>query len=80
MDHLLHSEQVQAIGQSSSWVLDRFILFCKRIGLAIEGREMELLSFLASLESIRAKDNHFVDEMGRVQEERGRSLIDGDLC
>jgi len=45
MDHLLHSEQVQAIGESSSWVLDRFILFCKRIGLAIEGREMELLSF-----------------------------------
>jgi len=37
--------------------------------LAIEGREMELLSFLTSLESIRAKDNHLIDDRGRVQEE-----------
>jgi len=44
-----------------------FILFCKRIWLAIEGREMEL-SLLASLESMRAKDNHLVDR-GGVQEE-----------
>jgi len=39
------------------------------MGLAIKGREMELLSFLASLDSIRAKDNHLVDDRGRVQEE-----------
>jgi len=35
-------------------------------GLATEGREMKLMSFLASLESIRAKDNHLVENRGRV--------------
>jgi len=63
------SEQVRTVGESSSWVLDCFILFCKRMGLAIEGREMGLLSFLASLDSIKAKDNLLVDDRGRVQEE-----------
>jgi len=63
------SEQVRDVDESSSWVLDRFILFYKRMGFAIEGREIELLSFLASLESIRAEDNHLVDDRGRVSEE-----------
>jgi len=48
-------------------------------GLAIEGREMESLSFLASLKSITTKGNQFVDERGRDQDERGRSLLDGDV-
>ena len=33
--------------------LRRMIFFCKKMGLAIKGREMELLSFLASLEANR---------------------------
>ena len=48
------------------------------MGLAIKEREMELLSFLASLESINNKDKQFVDERGRDQE-RGRSFFDGDI-
>ena len=62
-------EQVRPVSESSSWVLDRFIIFCKRMGLAIEGRESELLSFLASLDSIRAKDCTVADVRDRVQEE-----------
>jgi len=56
-----HCEQVEVVGESFSWVLDRIIFFCKRMGLAIKGREMELLSFLASLESFSTKGNLFVD-------------------
>ena len=51
------------------------------MGLAIEGREMELLSFLGkktSMESISNKENQFVDKKGRDQE--GGSLFDGDMC
>ena len=54
--------------------------FARGWGLAIEGREMELLSFLAPLESTSNKENQFDDEMGRDQEEGGRSLFDGDMC
>ena len=42
----------EAVGESSSWVMDCIILFCKRKGLAIEGKEMGLLSFLAKLDSM----------------------------
>ena len=38
--------------------------FYKRMGLAVEGREMELLSLLASLETINNKGNQFVNERG----------------
>jgi len=50
------------LGEGSTWVLDRIIFFCKKIGLSIEGREMELLSFLASLEANRMKGVHVVEE------------------
>jgi len=60
-----HDEQVKVVGESSSWVLDRIIFFCKRMRLTVEGREMELVSFLASLESTFNKENQFVDERGR---------------
>jgi len=43
------------VSEGSTWVLERMIFFCKKMGLAIEGREMELLSFLASLEANRVK-------------------------
>jgi len=42
------------VSVSSAWVLERMICFCK-MGLVIEGREMELLSLLASLEANRMK-------------------------
>jgi len=46
------------------------------MGLAIKGREMKLLSFLASLESVSNKDNQFVDERGRAHEAtRGGKII-----
>jgi len=73
-----HCEQVEVVGESSLSVLECIIYFCKRMGVGIEGREMELLSFLASLESISHKDNQFVDERGRDQEGR-RSSFDGDM-
>jgi len=60
-----HCQLHQAGGESSSWVMDRIILFCTRTGLAIEGKEMELLSFLASLDSMNNKANQLVDERGR---------------
>ena len=69
MYHFLLSVTKFGLLVSSSWVLDRFILFLKRMGLVIKGREMELLSFLASLDSVRAKENHLVNDRGRVQEE-----------
>jgi len=67
-------------GESSVWVLGRIILFCKRMGLAIDGKEMELLSFLATLDSLGNKANQSGEEKGREHEEGERSLFDGDLC
>jgi len=43
----------------SAWVMDHIIHMCKRMGLAIEGREMELLACLASLEA--NKESHVGD-------------------
>ena len=60
--------------------MDRIILFCERMGLAIEGKEMKLLSFLATLDSMNNKANQLVEERGRDQEEGQRSLFDGNLC
>jgi len=59
-----HCDQVKVVGESSSSVLDRIVFFYKRMGLAVEGREMELLSLLASLETINNKGNQFVNERG----------------
>jgi len=56
------------------------MLLCKRMGLAIEDREMKLLSFLASLESISNKGNQFLDQRDWDHEERLRSLFDWDKC
>lgn len=41
--------------RGSGWVMDHIIPMCKRMGLGIEGREMELLAFLASLEPTRKR-------------------------
>ena len=48
-------------------VMDRIIPICKRMGLAIEGREMELLAFLASLEANKKKGGH-VGNQSNVEE------------
>jgi len=56
------SIDLENLGEASPWVLDRIIFFCKKMGLAIEGREMELLSFLASLETNRMRYDHLVEE------------------
>jgi len=74
-----HYERAEVVGEGSSWVLDPIIFFSKRMGLVIGG-EMELLSFLASLESFSTKSNQFVDDRGKDQEEGERLLIDGDMC
>jgi len=42
--------------------LDRIIFFCKKTVLSIEGREMELLSFLVFLEANRMKGDLVVEE------------------
>jgi len=75
-----HCQFSEIVGESSDWVLDRIILFCKKMGLAIEGKEMKLLSFLAMLDSLNNKANQLREEKGREQEEGDRSLFDGDLC
>jgi len=64
--------------RGSAWVVDHIILMCKRMGVAIEAREMELHAFLASLEANKKKGsdvgNQFdvedVEEM--VGKRRGR--------
>jgi len=43
------------LSEGFAWVLDIIIFFCKKMGLAVEGREMELLSFLGCLEANRMK-------------------------
>ena len=53
---------LEKLSEGSAWVLDRIVFFCKKIGLSIEGIEMELLSFLASLEANRMKGDHVIDE------------------
>jgi len=75
-----HCQLPEAVGESSSWVMECIILFCKRMGLAIEGKEMELLSLLATLDSTNNKANQLVEERGRDQEDEERSLFDEDLC
>ena len=67
-------------GESFDWVLGRIILFCKKMGLAIEGKEMKLLSFLATLDSLNNKSHQLGKEKGNEQEEGERALFDGDLC
>jgi len=53
-----------------------FSFFCEYMGLAIEGREMELLSFLASLQANRKKGFQVVVENGGL-EVGDRTLLDG---
>ena len=50
------------------------------MGLAIEGKEMELLSFLVTLDSLNNKANQVGEEKGREQDEGVRSSVDGDSC
>jgi len=56
--------------RGSAWVLDHIIPMCKRMGLAIEGRETELLAFLASLEVYKKVRNQ-VDVQHEVEEVAG---------
>ena len=74
-----HGGVIAEDGESSDWVLDRIILFRKKMGLAIEGKEMELVSFLATLDSLN-KSHQLGKEKGHEQEEGERALLDGDLC
>jgi len=50
------------------------------MGLAIEGKGMELLSFLATIDSLNNKAKQLGEEKGREHEEGVRYLFDGDLC
>ena len=61
--------------RGSAWVMDHIVPMCKRMGLAIEGREMELLAFLASLEANKKVTNQ-VDDQFDVEEEVGEEDID----
>jgi len=63
--------------KGSASVLDRIIFFCKKMGLAIEGREMELLLFLASIEADRVKGNHLFEESVGDEVVRDRLFSDG---
>jgi len=45
-----------------AWVMDYIILMCKRMELAIEGREIKLLAFLASLEANKKTRNQVDDQ------------------
>jgi len=68
------------VSEGCAWVLKRMILFYEKMGMAIEGREMELLSFLASLEANRMKGDKLVEEsMGDVVA-RDRLFSDGANC
>ena len=60
------SSYSQNVNEASARILQRMVCFCK-IGLAIERRQMELLSFLASLEANRMRGDQLVEEsMGDV--------------
>jgi len=67
------------VSEGSAWVLERMIFFCKKMGLAIEGREMELLSFLASLEANRMKGDQLVEESRGDAVARDRLSSDGAI-
>ena len=60
--------------RGSAWVLYHIIPMCKRMGLAIEGREMELLAFLASLEANKKVRNQ-VDVQFDVAEAVGKEDV-----
>jgi len=65
------------VSEGSTWVLERNIFFCKKMGLAIEGREIELLSFLASLEANRMRREQLVEESMGDEVDRDRLFSDG---
>lgn len=48
--------------------MDHFIPFCKTMGFKVEGREMELLASVASLEANRKKGRQQVVNMDGEQE------------
>ena len=65
------------VSEGPAWVLERMIFFCKKMGLTIEGREMELLSFLASLEANRVRREQSVEERMGDEVDRVRLFSDG---
>ena len=60
---VLISHKIWGKGESSIWFLDRIIFFCK-MDLAVVGREMELFSFLASLEANKMKWDYLFESVG----------------
>ena len=54
--------------------MDHIIPMCKRMGLAIEGRETELFAFLASLEANKKIRSQADDQFG-VEEAVGEEDI-----
>ena len=60
--------------RGSAWFMDHIIPMCNRMGLAIEGREMELLAFLASQEANKKVRNQ-VDVQFDVAEAVGKEDV-----
>ena len=71
------SSDLGIISEGSAWVLERMVFFCKKMGLASEGREMEFISFLASLEANRVRRKLSVEESMGDDVDRDRLFSDG---
>ena len=61
--------------RGSAWVMDHIIPLCKRMGLAIEGRETELLAFLASLEANKKIRSQADDQFGVEEAVREEDIV-----
>ena len=59
--HFLVMAMIIILTGGQAWVLDHIIPMCKRMCLAIEGRETELLAFLASFEANKKVRNQVDD-------------------
>jgi len=71
------SSDSRIVSEGSAWVLERIVFFCKKMGLAIEGRVMELLSFLALLEANRVRRKQSVEESMGDEVDRDRLFSEG---
>ena len=66
-----------SLDRGSAWVLDHILPMCKTMGLAIEGRESELLAFFASLEATK-KTSSQADVQIDVEEAGGEEDVIND--
>ena len=73
---MLDSSDSGNVSEGSAWVLERMIFVCKKMGLAIEGREMKLLSFLALLGANRMRREQSVEENMGGEVDRDRLFSD----